>query len=166
MICENTVRKYCCEDISLIENYQEAINSDEKWDCHHRLEIELNKSVQELKDLNLYFNRPANELIFLTKSEHIKIHNSINKIGNKNTLGKHYCLGEKNGMYGVHRFGKDNPMYGKHHSDETKQKMKKPHKYTPKRKDKWLTPTGEIIMMDKRNAKVHHPDWKLIEESF
>lgn len=95
MIKEKNVKKYCCEDISLIENYNEAINSDEMWDCHHRLEIELNKSVQELKDLNLYFNRPADELIFLTKSEHIKIHNSINKIGNKNTLGKHYCLGKK-----------------------------------------------------------------------
>ena len=100
MISESAAKKYCCEDISLIENYKEAVNSNEKWECHHKLEIELNKSVQELKDLNLYFNRPANELIFLTKSEHIKIHNSINKIGNKNTLGKHYCLGEKNGRTG------------------------------------------------------------------
>ena len=156
MICENAVRKYCCEDISLIENYDKAINDNtQTWHCHHRLEIELNKSRQELINLNLYNNRPANELIFLTNSEHKALHNT--------TL---HLNGSKNPMYGKHRFGKDNPMYGKHHSDETKQKMKKPHKYTPKRKDKWLTPTGEIIEMFKGIVIRYHPDWKLIEELF
>ena len=156
MICENAVRKYCCEDISLIENYQAAINDKEQtWDCHHRLEIELNKSRQELINLNLYNNRPANELIFLTHSEHKALHNTVL-----------HLTGSKNPMYNVHRYGKENPMYGKHHSDEAKQKMKKPHKYAPKRKDKWLTPTGEIIEMFKGIVSRYHQDWKLIEESF
>lgn len=35
----NLIFKYCDGDISLIENYKEAVNSKEKWDCHHRLEI-------------------------------------------------------------------------------------------------------------------------------
>ena len=72
----NKIKQYCCEDISLIENYDQAINSFEKYDCHHRLEIQENKitSVKELKEQNLYFNRPASELIFLKHSEHTMLH--------------------------------------------------------------------------------------------
>lgn len=68
------VRKYCKENISLIENYDDAINSTELYDCHHKLEIELNVSKQYLINNNLYFNRPANELQFLTHAEHAKLH--------------------------------------------------------------------------------------------
>ena len=39
MISENQVKKYCREDISLIENYDKAINDKtQTWDCHHRKE--------------------------------------------------------------------------------------------------------------------------------
>ena len=64
------------------------------------------------EDLDLYYNRPANELIFLTNSEHKALHNT--------TL---HLNGSKNPMYNVHRYGKENPMYGKQHSEESKQKM-------------------------------------------
>lgn len=78
------IKKYCCEDISLIENYNEAIiDKEQTWEIHHKLEIELNKTQKELMELNLYYNRPAIELIFLTKSEHSKIHS----IGNKRFKG-------------------------------------------------------------------------------
>ena len=31
------VKKFCNEDISLIENYNKAISdSNQTWDCHHR----------------------------------------------------------------------------------------------------------------------------------
>lgn len=68
---------YCKEDISLIENYEQAINDkDNKWECHHRLEV--HNDYQNTKDemimMNLYYNRPASELIFLTKSDHQKLH--------------------------------------------------------------------------------------------
>lgn len=76
MISKYKVKKFCCEDISLIENYYKAINDNQMWHCHHRLEIKLNKSKQELIDLNLYYDRPANELIFLTQSEHRSLHAS------------------------------------------------------------------------------------------
>lgn len=33
-------------------------------------------SAEELKQANMYFNRPASELIFLTNSEHWKLHMS------------------------------------------------------------------------------------------
>lgn len=79
-------KSYCKEDISLIENYNEAINSEEKYDCHHRLETELNVSKQYLIDNNLYLNRPASEFIFLPHREHVSLHYKHGLIGWK---GKH-----------------------------------------------------------------------------
>lgn len=86
---------YCCEDISLIENYEIAVNSPEKYDCHHKLEIQGNNilSVKELKEQNLYYKRPAKELIFLTHKEHCRIHGKLrcpNKGHIPGNKGKHY----------------------------------------------------------------------------
>lgn len=41
-----SVYKYCKDDPSLIENYDEAINSTEIYDCHHRLETDEKKKNQ------------------------------------------------------------------------------------------------------------------------
>lgn len=74
MINEKQVKRYCCEKISLIENYDKA-NRDllEVWHIHHRKEDD-GYSMKELIDFGLYYDRPANELIFLTKSEHLSLH--------------------------------------------------------------------------------------------
>ena len=77
MITIETVQNYCREDISLIENYDKAVSDKTQyWHCHHRLEIQGDKvySSKELKKMGLYFHRPACELIFLTCSEHSKLH--------------------------------------------------------------------------------------------
>ena len=67
------VKKYCKEDISLIENYNDAIaDKEQTWDCHHRRENILSR--KELIKLGEYFNRPASELIFLTQKEHRALH--------------------------------------------------------------------------------------------
>lgn len=78
------IKEFCCEDISLIENYEKAINSNEIWDCHHRLEIQGDKrySRRQLIEMKLYYDRPASELIFLTHAEHTKIHFKGKKRGN------------------------------------------------------------------------------------
>lgn len=69
------VKQFCCEDISLIENYNKAISDNTQiYECHHRNEIILNKYTEELIADDLYYNRPASELIFLTRQEHRKIH--------------------------------------------------------------------------------------------
>ena len=77
MISETTVKKFCCEDISLIENYDKAIaDQTQTWDCHHRGEILPcgRFKAKHLKKFNLYYNRPACELIFLTHDEHTRLH--------------------------------------------------------------------------------------------
>ena len=73
-------RAYCKEDISKIENYELAMNDTEMWECHHRTEIWWNCSRQELKDNECYYNRPAKELIFLTKAQHRALHNKVREI--------------------------------------------------------------------------------------
>lgn len=78
MISKSNAEKYCAEDISLIENYKDAINDKfYKWHCHHRLEIQKDGqtySVKQLKEKGLYYNRPASELIFLSPDEHFQLH--------------------------------------------------------------------------------------------
>lgn len=76
MVNQAKAKYYCCEDISLIENYDEAMKSDKRWDCHHRLELQDDQILtqQEMIKLGLYYKRPASELIFLSHSEHVKLH--------------------------------------------------------------------------------------------
>lgn len=72
------VKLVCCEDPSLIEGYEEAVNSSKQYDCHHRLELHGDCSTRftmdSLMKLDLYFNRPASELIFIEHNEHIRLH--------------------------------------------------------------------------------------------
>ena len=102
--------KYCCEDTSKIENYELAKRDNFKgWVIHHRLELVETGAVadstkQDLRARGIYYNRPAEELIYLTKSEHQRLH----------------------------RKGKPGPNRGKHFSEEHKRKLlesKKGKKY-------------------------------------
>ena len=88
MIQESNAKKYCCEDISLIENYHQAIADKEKtWDIHHRRECDDEGRTlfthKHLIEMNLYLNRPASELIFVTRSMHKKIHREDQAKGGK-----------------------------------------------------------------------------------
>ena len=77
MINEYYATKYCSEDLSLIENYALAIaDITQTWEIHHRGEVLPcgRFSRDDLKKFGLYFNRPASELIFLTKAEHTRLH--------------------------------------------------------------------------------------------
>ena len=140
------IKRFCCEDISLIENYEEAVNSEELWDCHHRLETDSNKSVKELKDIGLYWKRPASELIFLSHRDHASLH-----LKQLNKSEKH----RKNLSEGLK--GEKNPMYKKIVSDETRLKMslahkgkkRQPHSEETKNKIR-LTEKGKIISEETR----------------
>ena len=94
-----------CYELENVENYELAKRDNFKgWVIHHRLETHFsdgsirpnkcNITVDELKELDMYYNRPADELIFMKKSEHIKLHCLLNTnfkplYGNKHTLGFH-----------------------------------------------------------------------------
>lgn len=107
MIDEYSIRTaICCEDISLIENYEQAINDKiNKYVCHHRLEIDENKSSQQLKDEGRYYHRPASELIFLTYSDHWDIHHPGQRKKDKSTKkilinnGKYYEIIYEDNIY-------------------------------------------------------------------
>ena len=84
----NYIAAYACcsEDITTIQNYEQAVaDQTQIWICHHKLGIDKHMSRKQLIAANLYYNRPAIELIFLTRSEHIRIH----MIGNDITKGRH-----------------------------------------------------------------------------
>lgn len=69
--------KFCSEPLDKIEHYEEAkADKFAGWCIHHRLEIQESKRVsrQELKDNDLYFNRPASELVFMKVCEHVTLH--------------------------------------------------------------------------------------------
>ena len=88
MIYKKTVKAFC-KDFTKIENYEKAMADSETWVCHHRLELDsiVPISKQELIGLGLYYNRPAEELIFLTKAEHTSLHHK-DKYISKETKNK------------------------------------------------------------------------------
>lgn len=100
MISKNT-KLYCKDDYTKIENYELAVNDEvNTWEIHHKLELTINgeyaHSKLELIRLNMYYNRPYYELIYLTTSEHAKLHGKINDISH---LLKTKNFGKKNGKY-------------------------------------------------------------------
>ena len=97
--------KFCSEPLELVENYMAAKADDfEGWCMHHKLEIKpdgTRVSVQELKDNGLYYDRPANELVFIRRGEHATLHRTgkhhsaetlqkMSKARKGKTLGVHW----------------------------------------------------------------------------
>lgn len=83
MIHRTNAKSFCKDDISKIENYELAISDkNENWVCHHRLELTLDGEFahtrEELIRMDMYYNRPYFELIWLPKSEHSKLHYMVN----------------------------------------------------------------------------------------
>ena len=154
MINEKFVKNYCRDDLSKIENYDKAIaDTTQTWECHHRLELTLDGdpalSNKQLKMHGMYYNRPYYELIFLTPSEHRRLHmknmsEETRRKMSESHKGRHLSeearkkLSEaKKGRHlseehrrkiSESKKGEKNPMYGKHRSDETRRKMSESHK--------------------------------------
>ena len=85
MVNRYKVKKYCCDDISQIQNYKEAVeDTDNMWALHHKMELIVTGAVcdatkQDLIDWNIYYDRPADELMFIKDSEHKKLHRKFQK---------------------------------------------------------------------------------------
>ena len=120
---------HCSECETLIENYDKAKADNFKgWVLHHRRETHypngermmIEISAKELNALDMYKNRPANELIYMTASEHTSLH-SKGKRHSEETKKK---LSEAAKQRPKENYkGENNGMYGKKHSEESKRKM-------------------------------------------
>lgn len=103
MIDTRRAHSYSKDDISKIENYDKAVaDTTQTWHLHHRDEVRIlpsgmmsRRTKEELIENGRYYQCPANELIFLTRSEHRRLH----------------MEGEKNSFY------------GQHHSETTRKKI-------------------------------------------
>ena len=121
------------------------------WDCHHRLETHtpegerriIDITKKELIALGMYYNRPADELIFLTESEHSSFNKGKKRSeetkkkmseaakGNKNSLGHRHTEETRKKMSEAKKgkyIGEKHPNYGKHPSEETRKKLSEAHK--------------------------------------
>ena len=137
MICERLIKLYCKDAPSLIENYDKAIaDTTQVWQCHHRRETIY--SAKELIDIGEYYNRPAAELIFLTPTDHRRLHN----------LGKHPSEESRKKMSEAKK-GENNYWFGKHHSAEARKKMSEANKGNTKTKGKFWFNNGIINIRSK-----------------
>ena len=115
MISEYYAKRYCSEDISLIENYQEAISDQTKmWDIHHRQECDSEGRTlfthKQLIEMNLYYDRPASELVFVTRSMHRKLHRELcEKCGNVGGKKTGPINGKKHSLH-ILQFAKDGTL--------------------------------------------------------
>ena len=98
--------KRYCKNIENVENYKKALADNfVGWCLHHRLQTWtsdgerrlVNISADELKSLGMYYNRPAEELLFMRVEDHISLHQK----------------------------GKQGEFKGRHHSVKTKKRLSK-----------------------------------------
>ena len=111
--------KYICkDDISLVENYDLALADNFKgWVLHHRLETKcpiFKPTCQQLIDNGLYYGRPANELIFMRREDHLSLHHKGKTVSNSEEARRKMSEAHK---------GKRPSNYGKRLSEETRRRM-------------------------------------------
>lgn len=118
----------------LIENYDLAISdTTQTWVCHHRLETHFSDgtprpknaqlSREELIALGMYYNRPSEELIFLTEKEHNNVHHKEKKRSGETRRNISEAL---KGKPSLRKGIKTGPR-----SEETKKKLSESHKGKP-----------------------------------
>lgn len=124
-----------CDELEKVENYEKALAGNFiGWDCHHRLETHnsdgerraVDLLSEELKALDMYYHRPAEELVFLNKSVHRSLHNKGKTLSEEHkkkiaeTLEGHTVSEETREKLRAHK--------GWHHTEETRKKMSESRK--------------------------------------
>ena len=139
MINDKCAHAYCKDDITKIENYDKAINdTTQTWHLHHRLEFTLDgefaHSKSDLQRMNMYYDRPYFELIFLTKSEHVRLHRTVQPCSadtrkklSDASKGRTVSDETKRKMSEA-RKGRTSPNKGKHLSEEHRRKISEANK--------------------------------------
>ena len=150
---ENQGRKFCCEDLSLVENFDKANASEEVYAFHHRLETDLGVTRAWLKENNLYYNRPANELILVTKADHMKLHHK----GKPKTEEHKAKIAES-------KLGKPRPRsvieklrsvnIGSKHTEEHKAKIAAASKALARSKDNYVCPLVLFTLYSVKNKSI------------
>ena len=146
MLDKYTTRKYC-KDFTKIENYEKAVvDTTQVWECHHRLETHnsdgekrlVDLSSKELIALDMYYDRPPEELIFMTKADHRSLH------------WKGKCFSEE------HKKKISEALKGKHPSEEARKKMSEAQKGNQKHKGHHASEEAR-----KRRSEAHkgRPTW-------
>lgn len=94
MVTIESIKKYCDGDYSKIENYEQAVSDKTQvWHLHHKAEI-LPCGIfyaKDLKKFGLYYNRPPEELIFLTQYNHRSLHSKNLKKESRVKQGSNKC---------------------------------------------------------------------------
>ena len=158
--------KQYCKCYEKIENYEKAKADGFKgWQCHHRLETHfasgerrpVDITKEELIALGMYYHRPAEELIFLRRVEHVTLHHKGKQLTEEHKRkisetkkGKPKSEEHKRKMSEARkgkRLGRDNPFYGKTHSEESKKKM------SEAKKGKQLTEETKKKLSEARKGK-------------
>lgn len=130
MINEQAAYAFCREPIENIENYEEAVNSKEKYVCHHKNGAPFTGfSKMDLIKMKMYYHRPASELIFVSESEHMKLHRkgikmsdeTKKKISDSKTGKTPWNKGKPMSEETKQKLSKS--IRGRHHTEETKKKM-------------------------------------------
>lgn len=148
--------KKFCADYTKIENYEKMVKDNETqiWDLHHRLETHFSDGTErpknaqitkaELIALDMYFNRPPEEFIFLTRKEHTQLHykdkprseeskRKMSEARKGKGLGREPWNKGKKGAYkhskeilekiSKSHIGHESGMKGKQHSEETRKRI-------------------------------------------
>lgn len=131
---DGTANSVCfCRHPELIENHEAAVaDNTQTWQCHHRLETHTSDGERRLVDLSsaelialdVYYDRPPEELIFLTKADHARLHSTGNEERGRKvskTMKKHLVSEEQ-------RRKVSEKMKGHLVSEETKQKISEANK--------------------------------------
>lgn len=130
---EYCLKKYC-RDIENVENYEKAKAENFKgWSVHHRLETHNSDGERRLVDikstelaaLDMYWNRPASELIFLT----VKEHNALHRRGKHPSEETRRKISEASkNISDETRMKMSEAQKGKHLSEETRRKISEARK--------------------------------------
>lgn len=172
-----------CKDFENIENYEKAkaVNF-EGWVCHHRLETHNSDGERRLVDiarkeliaLDMYYGRPANELIFMTRKEHEILHKKGKPARNKGIpiseeqkkkiseahKGKHLSVEHRRKI--AEKSKGRRPMLGKQHSEETKKRMSEARKGRPAwNKDKHYSEEKRREMSEVRKGRHYYNNGRI-----
>lgn len=72
MIPKDTTLKKYCKNYNKIENYYDALTSSDKWVCHHKKGLYLDRT--SLLYNKEYYDLPYEDLVFLPLHIHTQIH--------------------------------------------------------------------------------------------